>query len=273
MGYIDQLFNLDGKVALITGAGSLGSVMARGLAQAGVKVAVMNLHQESADKVKQKINEVGGEGMAFSGDVTDQQALEQVRDQLFNAWDTPDILVNGAGGNMPGATIPPGKTFFDLSIDDFKKVMDLNLTGTVLPTQIFAKAMAERGKGSIINISSMAAKQAITRVVGYSAAKASVENFTMWMATELAQKFGEGLRVNAMAPGFFIGEQNRRLLTNEDGSYTERGETIIRNTPMGRFGDAEELIGALLWLSGDASRFATGIVVPVDGGFSAFSGV
>lgn len=174
---------------------------------------------------------------------------------------------------MPGATIPPEKNFFDLDIDDFRKVVDLNLLGSVLPTRIFTDVMAEKGKGVIVNISSMAALRTITRVVGYSAAKAAIDNFTRWMAVEMARKFGQGIRVNAIAPGFFITEQNRRLLTNPDGSYTERGNAVIGQTPFGRFGEPQELLGTLVWLCSDASRFVTGVVVPVDGGFSIFSGV
>jgi NAD(P)-dependent dehydrogenase (short-subunit alcohol dehydrogenase family) len=182
-------------------------------------------------------------------------------------------LVNGAGGNMPGAVIPPDKTFLDLNIDDFRKVVDLNLTGTVMPSQIFGEVIMKKKEGVIINISSMTAILPLTRVMGYSAAKASVSNFTQWMAVEMAKKFGEGIRVNAIAPGFFLTEQNRTLLTQPDGSLTERGNLIIKGTPFGRFGEAEELCGTLIWLCSDASRFVSGIVVPVDGAFSAFAGV
>jgi NAD(P)-dependent dehydrogenase (short-subunit alcohol dehydrogenase family) len=174
---------------------------------------------------------------------------------------------------MPGATIPPDKTFFDLDMKDLQKVTDLNFTGTVLPTKVFAQSMAQNRSGVVINISSMAAQRAITRVMGYSSSKAAIDNFTRWLAVEMAQKFGEGIRINAIAPGFFIGEQNRKLLTNEDGTLTARGKTIIQNTPFARFGTEEELIGTLIWLCSDASKFVTGVVVPVDGGFSAFSGV
>ncbi|RLD74114.1 MAG: D-mannonate oxidoreductase, partial [Bacteroidetes bacterium] len=180
---------------------------------------------------------------------------------------------NTAGGNMLGATISPDQTIFDMDMNDFDKVTELNLNGSILPSLVFGKVMAEQGSGSIINMSSMAVDRAITRVVGYSASKAAITNFTRWMAVEMARKFGDGIRVNALAPGFFIGKQNKALLTNEDGTYTERGHTIIQNTPMNRFGEAEELIGATLFLCSDAARFITGIVLPVDGGFSAFSGV
>ncbi|MEM8970246.1 MAG: SDR family oxidoreductase, partial [Bacteroidota bacterium] len=188
-------------------------------------------------------------------------------------WGQIDVLINAAGGNMPGATVAPSQTVFDVSVDALRKVLDLNLMGSVLPTLVFGKSMAEQKLGSIINISSMAATHSITRVLGYSIAKAGIDMFTKWMATEMSLKFGDGIRVNAIAPGFFIGEQNRKLLTNEDGSLTERGKTIIQNTPMQRFGEAEELNGAILYLCSDASKFVTGTILPIDGGFSSFSGV
>jgi NAD(P)-dependent dehydrogenase (short-subunit alcohol dehydrogenase family) len=215
----------------------------------------------------------GGEAVAFAANVLDETSLESVRDQILAKWGKVDVLINAAGGNMAGATISPGQTIFDLSMDAFKKVSDLNLNGSVLPSLVFGKHMADHKKGVIINISSMTAQRAITRVVGYSVAKAAIDNFTKWMATELALKFGEGLRVNAIAPGFFIGDQNRDLLLEADGSLTARGTTIVAHTPMGRFGEAEELNGTIHWLCSDASKFVTGIVVPIDGGFSAFTGV
>jgi NAD(P)-dependent dehydrogenase (short-subunit alcohol dehydrogenase family) len=184
-----------------------------------------------------------------------------------------DILVNAAGGNVAGATIGIDQTVFDLKFDQFKRVTDLNLNGTVLPTLIFGKTMTEQKSGSIINISSMAVSRAITRVVGYSAAKAAIDNFTKWMAVELGAKFGGGIRVNAIAPGFLLTEQNRNLLTNEDGSLTERGKTIMRLTPFKRFGEPDELIGTVLFLASDAAKFVTGAIIPIDGGFSSFSGV
>lgn len=274
MKFIHELFSLDGKVAIITGGtGVLGSAMARGLAKAGARVGVLGRREEAAANVVGNIHGTRGEAMTLQADVLNQEQLESARDKILEKWGKIDILINAAGGNMPGATIKPDETVFDLEMGDFRKVMDLNLLGTVLPTQIFAKVMADQKSGIIINISSMAASRAITRVLGYSSSKAAIDNYTKWMATEMAIKFGEGIRVNAIAPGFFIGEQNRRLLTNEDGSLTSRGETIINNTPMKRFGEPEELIGTLLWLASNASRFVTGIVVPVDGGFSSFSGV
>ena len=268
------MFDLTGKVAILTGgAGVLGSAMAKGFVQAGAKVGILSRTTSKVQKAVVEIKEMGGEGLALVADVLDENQLIDARNKVMKTWGRIDILVNAAGGNMKGATIMPDQDIFNLSMEDFTRVTDLNLKGTVLPTIIFAKMMAEQKKGCIINISSMAAQQAITRVVGYAASKAAVDNFTKWMAVEMAHKFGEGIRVNAIAPGFFIAEQNRRLLTNEDGSLTARGQTIINETPVKRFGKPEELVSTLLWLSSDASSFVTGIIVPIDGGFSAFSGV
>jgi NAD(P)-dependent dehydrogenase (short-subunit alcohol dehydrogenase family) len=269
-----DIFVIKGKVAIVTGGtGVLGGSMAKGLAKAGVKVGVLGRRKENAEVIVKEIVQEGGEAIALPADVLDETQLTRARDLVLQKWGSIDILVNAAGGNMPGATVPPGKTIFDLSTEDFKKVIDLNLMGTVIPTMIFSKVMADKKYGVIINISSMAAQQAITRVVGYSSSKAAIDNFTKWMSVEMATKYGEGIRVNAIAPGFFIGEQNKKLLTNEDGSLTDRGKTIIAKTPMKRFGASDELNGTLVWLCSDASKFITGIVVPVDGGFSAFSGV
>lgn len=268
------MFQLKDKVAIITGgAGVLGGAMADGLAAAGAKVGILS---RTKSKVEQKVNDIrttGGQALPLIADVLDKQQLEIAKQQVLQEWGQIDILVNCAGGNKKGATIAPQQNIFDLSLADFSKVTDLNLKGTVLPTIVFAQPMAQQKHGCIINISSMAAQQAITRVMGYSAAKAAIDNLTKWMAVEMAQKYGDGIRVNAIAPGFFIAEQNRRLLTHEDGSLTSRGETIISQTPMKRFGEPEELVGTLIWLCSDASKFITGIIVPVDGGFSAFSGV
>jgi NAD(P)-dependent dehydrogenase (short-subunit alcohol dehydrogenase family) len=269
-----NLFDIRDKVAIITGGtGILGGRMARGLVAHGARVGILGRRKENIETIVKEIQNEGGKAIALQADVLDEDQLGKAKNLVVEKWGGIDILVNAAGGNMPGATVPPDKTVFDLSGDEFRKVMDLNLMGTVYPSMIFGKVMAEKKRGMIINISSMAAHQAITRVAGYSASKAAIDNFTKWMAVEMAQKFGEGIRVNAIAPGFFIGEQNRRLLTNEDGSLTERGKTIIAKTPLKRFGESDELTGTLIWLCSDASRFVTGIVVPVDGGFSAFSGV
>lgn len=269
-----HLFDVKDKVILITGGGgALGGSMAMHLASQGARIAILDLRQEQADAQAKQLTDAGGTAIAFASDVLNKQSLEDIRDQVLQSWGSIDVLINAAGGNMAGATIAPDQTVFDLEIEAFDKVSKLNLTGSVLPSMVFGEQMAKQGQGVIINISSMAAQRTITRVVGYSAAKAAIDNFTKWMATELALKFGEGLRVNAIAPGFFIGDQNRRLLLEEDGSLTQRGKTIIAHTPMGRFGEAEELHGAIQWLCSEASRFVTGIVVPIDGGFSAYTGV
>ncbi|MDT7830350.1 SDR family oxidoreductase [Pricia sp. S334] len=268
------MFEIKNKIAIITGAsGALAGSVAKSLAEVGVKLALLSRKESSLNPLLKEIAEMGGKAEAYEADILDEESLQNVKLQIMNDFGRIDILLNIAGGNLPGATIAPGKTIFDLSMDDFKKVTDLNLNGTVLPSLIFGETMADQKKGVIINYSSMAADRVITRVAGYSASKAAMENFTRWMSVEMATKFGEGIRVNAIAPGFFIGKQNKALLTNEDGSYTQRGETIIKNTPMGRFGDAEELNGAIHFLCSDAAKFITGIVLPVDGGFSAFSGV
>lgn len=269
-----QLFSVENKIVLITGGtGVLGSVMAKGLAAARAHVFILGRRADAGEKVVNEIKNAGGKAAFFQADVLNKEELQKVKAQILTTFNTIDILVNGAGGNMPGATIPPDKTFFDLDSKAFQQVVDLNLLGTVLPSQIFGEVMAANKKGVIINISSMAAFRPITRVVGYSAAKAAVDNFTQWLAIELAKKVGQGIRVNAIAPGFFITEQNRALLTNSDGSLTARGHAVIQQTPFARFGEAEELVGTLLWLCSDASKFVTGVVVPVDGGFNAFCGV
>jgi NAD(P)-dependent dehydrogenase (short-subunit alcohol dehydrogenase family) len=217
--------------------------------------------------------EMGYEIHAVKCDVLDEVSVENAVNKVLQKAGKVDILINGAGGNMPGATVMPEQTVFDISIDQFKKVNDLNLLGTVIPTIAFTKPMVKQGKGCIINISSMSAFLPLTRVVGYSASKAAINNFTQWMSVELANKYGNGIRVNAIAPGFFVAKQNRSLLLNEDNSLTARGETIISQTPMKRFGEPDDLISTVLWLCDDKSSFITGIVIPVDGGYSAFSGV
>ncbi len=271
---MSELFHIKGHVVIITGgAGALGSSITKHLLTVGAKVAVISRSQESIDQKMAEFQAISDTIAGFACDVLSESSLDEVRKKVMAKWGRIDALINAAGGNMPGATIAPEDSIFDLKMDDFRKVSELNLDGTVLPCLVFGKEIVQQGKGSIINISSMAATQAITRVVGYSASKAAIDSFTKWLATEFALKFGDGLRVNAIAPGFFIGKQNLRLLTHEDGSYTERGETIIANTPMKRFGEAKELNGAVQWLLSDAASFVTGIVVPIDGGFSAFSGV
>jgi NAD(P)-dependent dehydrogenase (short-subunit alcohol dehydrogenase family) len=269
-----ELFDLSGQVALVTGGtGALGGAMARGLARAGARVGVLGRRAAQADATVRAIGAAGGEAIALVADVLDRAQLEAARETLIATWGRLDIVVNAAGGNMPAATLAPGRSFFDLPVEGMEPVIALNLQGTLLPCQVFGAALAHAGRGCIVNISSMAAQRAMTRVVGYGVAKAAVENATRWLAVELARTFGGQLRVNAIAPGFFVGDQNRALLLNADDTLTPRGQTIIDHTPAGRFGQPDELISTLIWLCGPGARFVNGIVVPVDGGFSAFSGV
>lgn len=266
-----NLFDIKGRVIVMTGGtGVLGSCMVEYLAEQGAKVVVLARNKETGDKLVNGILAKGQEALFLQSDVNDKALLEQNCADVIKKYGRIDVLINGAGGNMPGATIGPDKTIFDLDVDAFKKVVDLNLFGTVIPTMVFAKVMCEQKQGNIINISSESALRPLTRVVGYGAAKAAVTNFTKYLAIELATKYGEGLRVNAFAPGFFISEQNRSLLTNPDGSLTARGNTIISHTPFKRFGEPEELLGTLHWLASDASKFVTGTLTVVDGGFDAF---
>ena len=233
----------------------------------------MGRTEETVEHRVKEIKDKGGEALAVVADVLNKESLMAAKDKILDKWGSIDILVNGAGGNKKGAVITPDQEFFDLSLEALDGVNQLNFNGTVFPTLVFAKEMVKQKKGSVINISSMAAQKTITRVMGYSASKAAIDNFTKWLAVELNHKYGEGLRVNAIAPGFFVGEQNRDLLLNQDGSLTSRGQKIVDNTPMARFGEPEELQGAAVWLASDASAFVTGIVIPVDGGFSAFGGI
>lgn len=269
---MNTIFNVKEKVIIITGGyGVLGSNIAKYLVESGAKIAILGRDKEKADKFAKSLSNT--HTLGFKADVLDKEALEKIKDEIINKWGQIDVLINAAGGNMAGATISPGDSLFDISIPDFQKVTDLNLMGTVIPSIVFGKQMTTQGNGSIINVSSMAVPQALTRVVGYSASKAAMENFTRWMAVDMALKFGDKIRVNAIAPGFFIADQNRKLLTNEDGSLTDRGNTIVQNTPMKRFGNAEELNGAIHLLCSEASKFITGTVISIDGGFGAFSGV
>lgn len=271
---MDTLFSLAGKVAVVTGGtGVLGGAMAWGLAAAGAAVGILGRRAEVAAQVARDMRAAGYRALPLAADVLNKASLLAAREGLMEEYGRLDILINAAGGNQAGATVYGDVTFFNLTQAAFEKVVSLNLTGTLLPTQVFGEVMAEQGSGSIINISSMAAQRSLTRVLGYGNAKAAVDNFSKWLAVELAQKYGADLRVNAIAPGFFIGEQNRDFLLKADGSYSERGQLIIDHTPMGRFGEPEELVGTAVWLASEAARFVTGIVVPVDGGFSAFSGV
>ena len=274
MNYIDKLFNLEGKVALITGGGGvLAGAIGSGLAQAGAKIVLADINLDKAIANAESIIGKNCSAYGLYMDALDTGSIHEGCKQILREHERIDILINAAGGNIPGATISPDKTIFDLNIKDFDRVSDLNYKSTLLPTLEVGRIMAQQKSGSIINISSMAAMRTITRVVGYSAAKAAVTNFTRWMAMEMAMKHSGAIRVNAIAPGFFIGDQNRALLTNPDGSPTERGKLVIQNTPMGRFGKADELIGAVLFLASEAATFVTGVIVPVDGGFSFHSGV
>lgn len=267
-----ELFDIRGKVIVITGGtGVLGSSMVEYLAAHGAKVAVLARNKEKGDALVQKVRGLGGDALFLQTDVTDEVVLKKNAEEIARQYGRIDVLINGAGGNMPGATIGPNSTIFDLKADDFRKVVDVNLMGTVIPTLVFAEYMVKEKKGNIVNISSASALRPLTRVAGYGAAKAAVTNFTKYMAGEMATKFGEDFRVNALCPGFFITEQNRTLLTNPDGSFTDRGNTIIAHTPFRRFGDPEELLGTLHYLVSDASKFVTGTVAVVDGGFDAFS--
>lgn len=270
-----NLFNIDNKVIVITGGvGVLGGEMARYLLENGATVVLLHYKEEPVEAAIENLKKISAKVDGFVCNVLDEDSLLEASNKIIEKYHKIDVLINAAGGNMPGATIGVDQTIFDVNIDHFKKVVDLNLFGSVLPSLVFGKEMAKTKQGIIINISSMTAQSAVTRVVGYSASKAAIDNFTKWLSAELALKFGEGLRVNAVAPGFFIGNQNRDLLINkEDGSYTERGNSIIQKTPMKRFGKTEELNGTIHFLCSEASKFVTGVVIPVDGGFSAFSGI
>ncbi|HYD51865.1 MAG TPA: SDR family oxidoreductase [Gemmatimonadaceae bacterium] len=268
-------FDLSGRVAVITGGfGVLGGSMAEGLAKAGVRIAVLGLEQAAADAKAAQLRELGSDAFGIEANVLEREPLLRARDEVMKRWGKIDILINAAGGNVARARTDAGPVF-GLPFDAFDEVVRLNLHGSVYPTLIFGEAMAEResGTGSIVNISSMAALTAISGVLGYSVAKAGIDNFTRWMAVDLARRNGAKVRVNAIAPGFFVSTQNRAVLVNPDGSYTERSQRILAQTPMGRFGDASELIGVVHWLCSDASSFVTGTVIPVDGGFSIYSGV
>jgi NAD(P)-dependent dehydrogenase (short-subunit alcohol dehydrogenase family) len=269
-------FNLTKKVIVVTGAtGILGEAFVNSLSDAGARVAILGRNEEVGNERMNSIKEKGQEALFIKADVLLKQDLLAAKDQVLNEWGMINGLVNAAGGNIPEAVIGPDADVFEMDIDALKRAFDLNLYGTLLPTCIFGKAMTQSKElqtGSIVNISSMAAQTAITRVLGYSMAKAAIDNFTRWMCVELAQRFGDKIRMNAIAPGFFVTNQNRHLLTTETG-YTARGEAVIKNTPFKRFGHPEELAGTLLWLLSDASKFVSGEVICVDGGFHIFSGV
>jgi NAD(P)-dependent dehydrogenase (short-subunit alcohol dehydrogenase family) len=276
-------YGLDGRVAVVTGgSGALGSAIARALAGAGARVALLGRRERPLLAIAHELAAAGAasDAIAVTADVLVAGELEAAAGAVLARWERIDILVNAAGGNVPGATLDDRQTVLDLPEQAFREVVELNLVGTMLPAQVFgtailngARARGEEPCGSIVNVSSMAASRAITRVAGYGAAKAALEGLTRSLAVELARSCGPGLRVNAIAPGFFVGEQNRRLLLAPDGEPTSRGRAIIERTPAGRFGDASELASTVVWLCGPGATFVTGVVVPVDGGFSAFAGV
>lgn len=269
-----NLFDLEGKVVVVTGAcGVLGSAIVKYFASQGCKVVLLALERsaETGKSLVEEIRNEGGEACFLVSNVLDKELLEQNHREILERYGRVDVLMNAAGGNMPAATVPPDKTLFDLDLDAVKKVTELNLFGTIIPTMVFAKSMAESGSGSIINFASESALRPLTRVAGYGVAKAAVVNWTRYLCAELAMKFGEGLRVNAIAPGFLLTKQNRNLLTNEDGSLTQRSHTILAHTPIGRFLEPHEIMGTLHYLASDASRAVTGTVCVVDGGFDAFS--
>ena len=267
-----NLFSVEGQVVVITGGtGVLGRAIATHLADQGAKVVILGRKVEVGNAIVEGIKKNGGEAMFLTTDVMNQEAVEQNLKDILAKYGRVDALLNAAGGNMPGATIGPNSNFFDLKVEDYQKVVNLNLIGTVIPTQVFLKPMVEQKKGCIVNFSSMAAFRPLTRVCGYGSAKAGISNFTAYMAHEVAKKFGNGIRVNAIAPGFFITEQNRTLMTNPDGSPSARGLDVLRQTPFGRFGEPEELCGTIQYLISEASSFVTGTVAIVDGGFNTFA--
>jgi len=269
---MNELFSVKDKVVVITGGtGVLGSCIGKHLALEGAKVVLMGRRKEEGDKLVDEIKAAGGEAMFLVTDVMNPETVQANCDEILARYGKVDSLLNAAGGNMPGATIAPSGTIFDIKVEDFERVLNVNLTGTVIPTQIFLRPMVEAGHGSIVNFSSMAAFRPMTRVLGYAAAKAGISNFTAFMANEVATKFTSNIRVNAIAPGFFLTNQNRALLTNPDGSLTERGQDVIRQTPFKRFGRPEELCGTIQYLISDAASFVTGTVAVVDGGFNAFA--
>lgn len=271
---MNEQFSIKGKVAVVTGAGGvLGGSIAKSFIEAGAKIVALDIRQEQLDVRIKELTANGGEAIGIVGNVLDIESLKKVAEQIVDKWGRIDILLNIAGGNTPGGTLAPDQSFFDMPVAEWEKVTNLNMNGTVYPSMVFGEVMARQKEGCIINVSSMAAYSAITRVPGYSAAKTAVSNFTQWLATEMALKYGDKIRVNAIAPGFFIGDQNRAVLINPDGSLTDRSKKVLAKTPMGRFGDITELNGAVQFLCSDAASFITGVVLPIDGGFSAYSGV
>jgi len=267
-------FSLKDQVIIVTGGtGILGDAFIKGIVEAGATVGILGRNEAVANQRADAVNASGGKAIALIADVLKEDELIAARTKILDRFGRIDGLINGAGGNMPEAIIQPGSDLFKMNLEGLRKVLDLNLWGTIIPTQIFGEAIATNGKGSIVNISSMAPQRVITKVLGYSIAKASIDIYNKWFAVEAALRHGDKIRMNAIAPGFFLTEQNRALLTNPDGSYTERGNLVLKATPFKRFGEPAELIGALVWLLSDASKFVTGTIINVDGGFSVFSGV
>jgi NAD(P)-dependent dehydrogenase (short-subunit alcohol dehydrogenase family) len=271
---LQSLFRVDNQIAIVTGGGGvLPGAMAKGLAQAGAKVVLLGRTMSKLEAVAAEISKAGGEALCLTADVLNRAELEAVRSQVIERYGQIDILVNGAGGNHPAAVTSDQLSFFDMTDEAVRYALDLNYLGTLLPCQVFGKVMADQKAGVIINISSMAAMKPLTRVAIYAGAKAGISNLTEWLAVHMAQNYSTNIRVNAVAPGFYLGDQNRRMLVNDDGSYTLRGQTIVDHTPMKRFGEPDELVGVTLWLASPASQFVTGIIVPIDGGFAAFGGI
>lgn len=267
-------FSLKNKVIIVTGGtGILGDAFIKGIAAAGGTVGILGRNEKVAQERADAIIAAGGQAIALIADVLKEDEVIAAKDKALARFGRIDGLVNCAGGNMPGGVVQPDADVFKLNMDGLRQVMELNLWGTLIPTQIFGEAMAQSGKGSIVNISSMASQRVITKVLGYTLAKTAIDAYTQWFAVEMANRHGDKLRMNAIAPGFFLTEQNRTLLTLPDGGFTERGKLVLKQTPFKRFGEPDELIGALLWLLSDASKFVTGTVVNVDGGFAVNSGV
>lgn len=271
---MENKFSLRDKVIVVTGGtGILGNSFVNGIVEAGGAVGILGRNKSVAEERAKHINDNGGKAIALVADVLNTAELMLAKDKLIAAFGRIDGLVNGAGGNMPEGVLQPEDNIFEMNLQGMKNVMEVNLWGTLYPTQVFGEAIAKTGKGSIVNISSMNSKRAITKVLGYNMGKAAVDCYTQWFAVELANRYGDAIRMNALAPGFFLTEQNRNLLTLPEGGYTERGDKVIRNTPFKRFGNPDELTGALVWLLSDASAFVTGAMICVDGGFSIFGGV
>ena len=271
---MENTFSLQGKVIIVTGGtGILGRSFINGIIAAGGSVGILGRKKEIAEQRAKEITERGGKAVALISDVTDEQQLRDAKKKMLDTFGKIDGLVNAAGGNIPEAVLQPNEDIFAMNISGMKKALDLNLWGTILPTQIFGDELAKNGGGSIVNISSVTSKRAITKVLGYAMGKAAVDYYTQWMAVELANRYGDAVRMNAIVPGFFLTEQNKSLLTNDDGSYTDRGKSVLKQTPFKRFGQPNELEGALVWLLSDASKYVTGTMVYADGGFSINSGV